>query len=72
MKHRQSVPIEDPWLTVARAAELTGYHPMTIRKMVYRRELACIKKSPRGHIRIRQSELDRWAREHEHPVRRRA
>lgn len=55
-------PALDPWLTVPEAAAHLSYHPQTIRKLIRSRELTISRRGRRGHIRVRQSELDRWMR----------
>lgn len=52
----------DAWMTVQQASEYTGYHPQTLRKLIRMGDLACIRRGGSGHIRIRRSALDQWAR----------
>lgn len=58
---------QDPLLTIDQAAALLAMHPQTVRKMVRQRELAAIRRSQRGYIKIRVSELQRWIRSKEMP-----
>ena len=62
----------DIWLAPKEAAEYAGHHPQTILKACRMKELGHCRRGQYGHIRIRRSEVDRWMRRHEVPVRRSA
>lgn len=50
------------WLSVAEAAERTGFTPEVIRRAIRRGELRAYK--PLGRLKIAEEDLDAWMREH--------
>lgn len=54
--------VTDPWYSVQEAADYLGFHPQTVRNWMSKGELAFFRSpGKRGRIRIRRSELDRFA-----------
>ena len=62
----------DPALSLAEAAVYLSVHPVELRGMARRREIAVIRRGERGHMRFRLSELNRWLERHTVPARRAA
>lgn len=62
----------DPALTLAEAAVYLSVHPVELRALARRREIAVIRRGERGHMRFRLSELNRWMERHTVPARRSA
>lgn len=62
----------DPCLSLAEAAIYLSVHPVELRGMVRRREIACVRRGERGHIRIRLSAANRWLEANTIPARRQA
>lgn len=60
----------DPALSLAEAAIYLSVHPVELRGMARRREIAVIRRGDRGHIKIRLSELNRWLEANTVPARR--
>ena len=40
----------DEWLTVSQAAEISGYHPVTLRKLIYAGQIKAQKFGPLWQI----------------------
>lgn len=59
----------EPLLTVAQVAERLQFSQDTVREMVQKRELACVRRTPRGRIRVPESALTTWAETHQHAPR---
>jgi excisionase family DNA binding protein len=60
----------DPALSLAEAAVYLSVHPVELRGMARRREIAVIRRGPRGHMRFRLSELNRYLERLTTPARR--
>jgi excisionase family DNA binding protein len=61
--------MENPLLRLRDAAGRLGLSPKTLRAMVARREIGCVRPGgPRGHIFIPQSEIDAHIRRHFRPA----
>ena len=54
----------DPMLNCTDAAQYLCIHPSELRRMVALREIGSVRRGPQGHIKIRLSELNRWAEQH--------
>lgn len=55
----------DNLLTVQYAAQYLHCHPMTLRKLISKRQIPFIKKKGIG-IRLRKEDLDQWLKEDFH------
>ncbi len=62
----------DPALSLAEAAIYLSVHPTELRALARRREIACIRRGERGHMRFRLSELNRFLERLTIPARRSA
>jgi len=62
----------DPCLSLAEAAVYLSMHPVELRGMARRREIACIRRGERGHLKFRLSELNRFLDRLTIPARRQA
>ena len=60
----------DPLIACPEAAEYLSIHPRELRRMITLRELPAVRRGKQGHIKIRLSDLNRWADRHTIPARR--
>lgn len=69
---RSQTPVysPDPLIPLTQAAELLAIDPCELRRMVSARQIAVVRRSPRGHVKIRHSEIERWIAAHTIPARR--
>jgi len=63
----------DPCLSLAEACVyLGGWHPVELRGAARRREIACVRRGPRGHYFFRISALNKFLEANTIPARRQA
>ena len=60
---------KERYLSLAELILTTGYSDTTLRRAIASRELSVSRRGPRGHIRVRETEVLRWMKAHETPAR---
>jgi len=70
MSTRVELLQRDPCLSLREAAIYLAVHPVELRAAAGRREIACIRRGARGHMKFRLSELNRYLERLTIPARR--